>query len=502
MTTVALANVPNLDVHQVVQETLASVGPGVAYSRLLRLRTGPEEELPQPSLLLECDLCESWRMVDPFTYEFQLRQGVRWQDIPPVNGRELIAQDVVFSYERQREPGWANAPLLQNMRTVEATGQHTLTISLNPDFPDPDFLLSLANGHTKVVAREAVLLNGDLTEGPVIGSGPWKWDPERLREDIVAFFVKNPTYFEEGLPFADELVISLIKEEETRLAAFAIGRVDVYRVSPRAWDQLNRTGKQFDSFLSRQAGSGVILAMNVSRPPFDNHQVRQAVLRALDPWEYARAIWAEQGFVSLGVPVERPDWLLTKDEMRGAYFADPSRASDTLKGLGIPLPIKFQLTVADFSETHLEQGRRIQEDLRIIGFDPIWNRVNPPQYNDRVWRDKDYQLSAGELPPTTTTNSFLFAILHSLGSSNVSDHSDAQLDAMIDRQAVEPSSAERSDLIRGIQRHVLEQAYLFSPATGPVTEGARWVFGPKVRGFYPNTAASEYFFWAKTWVEE
>ena len=104
LTTLTQVNVPHLDVHQEVQETLASMGPGLAYSRLLRLGTGPESEYPQPSLLLECDLCESWEALDPLTYSFKLREGVRWHDVAPVNGRELVAEDVAYSLERLRTP--------------------------------------------------------------------------------------------------------------------------------------------------------------------------------------------------------------------------------------------------------------------------------------------------------------------------------------------------------------------------------------------------------------
>jgi len=483
-----------------VQETLASLGPGIAYSRLLRLRTGPEGELPQPSLLLECELCKSWQMLDSLTYRFQLREGIRWQDIPPVSGRELIAQDVVFSYKRQSTPGWANAPLLQNIRAIESEGRYTLKITLSPGFPDADFLISLADGHTKVVAEEAVGVKGHLREGPVIGSGPWIW--KSTQDDVGSVFVKNPTYFEKALPFLDELTIRVIKGgEESRLAAFVTKQVDVYRVSPDAWRQLNQADRQFN-FLSRQGGAGLILTMNVSAPPFNNLQVRKAVLKALDPWEYVDTIWAGQGLVSLGMPVESSDWLLTRDEMKGAYFDNLSEARSLLSGLGLPAPVKFDLTVADFGDIYIRQGRRIEEDLRSAGFDPIFKVLNPTQYAETVWRDRSYQLSVGQLPPTSTTNSFLFAILHGTqGRWNILAHSDRRLDEMIVNQAVESSSTRRKELVREIQRYLLEQAYLFSPVTGPVAEGARWVFGPRLKGFYPNIAASEYFFWAKTWLE-
>ena len=495
LTTIALANVVHFDVHQEVQETLTSLGPGVVYSRLLRLRTGSPEEVPQPSLLLECDLCESWQMEDPFTYRFRLREGIMWQDISPVNGRELTAEDVVFSYERQGIPGWANAPLLQNMAEVVAEDRYTVKVTLKQDFPDPDFLLSLADGHTKVVAPEVVVMNGDLKVRPVIGSGPWIW--ESTQRDFGSIFVKNPRYFEESLPFLDEFQVIVAKDEPTRLALFLTGEVNAYKAPPNSWVRIKELGLNPNSFLSSQGGSGLILTMNVSAPPFDNIEVRRAVLKALDPWEYVRTVWSDQGTVGLGVPVQSPSWLLTKDEMREGYFADPSAAANALRNSGLPMPLTFELAVGDFGDIYLQQGRRIEEDLRSVGFDPVLAVLRPDQYPERVWSNKEYELSVGVLPPTNTTNSFLFAILHSLGSWNVIDHSDGLLDEMIDRQGLEQDPGVRSELVRDIQRYLLDQAYIFSPVTG----GARWVSAERVKGFYPNTAASEYFYWAKVWLE-
>ena len=357
---------------------LTSLGPGIVYSRLLRLRTGPEEELPQPSLLLECDLCQSWELTDAHTYLFELREGVLWQDIDPVNGRELVVEDVVYSYERQRAPGpnRPNAPLLQNIETVEAVGPHTLRITTNPQFADADFLVSLADGHTKVVAREAVEVNGDLLDGPVVGTGPWIL--KSTQEEIGSFFERNPDYFEERLPFLDELVITVIRDEETRLAAFLTERVDVYRIPPESWEKLvGRGEREPPSFLSRQAGTGLILAINVSNPPFNKHAARRAVLRALDPWGDALSIWADQGFVSLGIPVDSPDWLLSRSEMRGPYFADPSDVSRILSEADLPIPVEFNFKVANFGEVYLRQAQRIVEALESVGFAPLIQQVHP-----------------------------------------------------------------------------------------------------------------------------
>ena len=107
-------------------------------------------------------------------------------------------------------------------------------------------------------------------------------------------------------------------------------------------------------------------------------------------------------------------------------------------------------------------------------------------------------MSVGVLPPTSSTNSFLFGIIYGASQRrNVLAHADILLDEMIVEQSVESDPDRRGEFVRGIQRYLLQQAYAFSPVTG----GDSWVSLPKVRGLYPNTAASEYFHWATTWLE-
>ena len=110
LTIAGLADIPHRDFHQSVQETLTSLGPGLAYSRLLRLRTGPEQGLP--SLLLECDLCLSWEMTSDLSYEFRLRPDVHWQDISPVNGRLLVAEDLSVQLRAPENAGLAKRPFV------------------------------------------------------------------------------------------------------------------------------------------------------------------------------------------------------------------------------------------------------------------------------------------------------------------------------------------------------------------------------------------------------
>ena len=474
------------------------MGPGLAYSRLLKLR--PRAEAEQPNLLSECDLCLSWRLTPDFAYEFQLRTGVRWQDIPPVNGRPLVADDLVFSYDRLRTPGWPSAALFSSIGAIEALGPHTLRIELA--LADADTLLALADGHSKIVAYEVVEQYGDLRDSPVIGTGPWIWG--ETVAGVGTNFIRNPDYFEDGLPFLHELEIMTIRPSERgvsaanmRLAAFQGGLVDVALLPPEEWRKLETSNSDIVSIFSRQAGTGVALSMNVQAPPLNRLSVRQAILRSVDPWDYVDTLWSGQGFVSLGIPVQDPDWLLGRAEMRTQYFADPGAARELLAASGVPGPVDIELTVQteEFGEVYRDLAERIAGDLRQVGFKPTIRRLNPVQYSETVFGLQDYELALGVLPPTTS--SFLMALLHSEGRWNLTGHQDSGLDAMIQEQAAEFDPEQRRLRLMEIQRYILDQAYLFTPITGV----SRWVFNQDVKGFYPNTALSEYDYWSRVWLE-
>jgi peptide/nickel transport system substrate-binding protein len=476
------------------------LGPGLAYSRLLKLRPGPEAE--QPNLLLECDLCVSWELTPDFAYEFQLRPDVRWQDIPPVSGRPLVAEDIVFSYERLRTPGWPSAHLFSSIGAIEALGPHTLRVELA--LADADVLMSLADGHTKIIAWEVVEQYGDLRTSPVIGTGPWMW--EETTAGVGTNFRRNPDYFEDGLPFLEQLQIKAIRSSEgglsldqTRLAAFQGGLVDVALLPPEEWRKLDASNAEIGSVISKQAGTGVAFSMNVQAPPLDHLSVRRAILNSIDPWNYVDTLWSAQGFVSLGIPVQGPDWLLGRDEMRTQHFADPGAARELLAASGMPGPVDIELTVRteEDSGIYLALAERIAGDLRQVGFNPRIRRLNPLQFSEAVLNHRDYELALGVLPPTSTTSSFLMGLLHSEGRWNLTGHRDRVLDAMIQQQAAEFDPDQRKTQLVEIQRYILEQAYMFTP----ISSGFRWVFNQDVRGFYPNTALSEYDYWSRVWLE-
>ena len=495
-----MAETPHRDLHREYQETLAAPGTGLAYSRLLRIRSGPETA--DGGLTLECDLCESWELTPDWNYEFTLRPDVHWHNLAPVNGRPLTAADLAYSYARLRTPGWPGAARFadRGIGEIAAIDDHTLRVHI--DFRDSDGLLALADGHSKIIAPEVAAEYGDLQQAPVIGAGPWIWGDNA---EGGGHFRRNPDYFVPELPYLDELTIKAVKHPEgneavnrRRLALYRARLVDVIVAPPTDWQALWGSNAEFNARVSQQPEIGIALTLNTQAAPLDNLDLRRAVFKAVDPWEYVDLTWAGQGSVGLGLPLPDPDWQLTRSEMHADYLASPSEARDILAANGIHNPLPLELAVADLGPDYRALGEQVAADLRAVGFDPTLRLTPANRMGELLFGpERDYQLALGPLPPHPTANGYLYALLHSRGPGNIAGHSDAVLDGLIERQAAELDPARRGELLRETQRRVMEQGYMFSPVTGAY----RWVFDWDLQNFYPNTALGEYHYWAAAWLK-
>jgi peptide/nickel transport system substrate-binding protein len=93
------------------------------YSKLLRHKVGADVQ--SGTFIVEPDLAERWEVPNDTTYIFHLRRGVQWHNKPPVNGRELVAEDVKFSYDRfLTEQGNPERQLLDSVDRVEEVDRY------------------------------------------------------------------------------------------------------------------------------------------------------------------------------------------------------------------------------------------------------------------------------------------------------------------------------------------------------------------------------------------
>src|SRR5467141_3211205 len=123
---------PHFDPHLTISYK-THIAYSFTHSRLLRHKAGPA--IQPGTFPIEGDLAESWTQPNDTTYIFKLRKGVRWHAKPPVSGRELTADDVVFSVNHfLTVKGNANAYMLRSVDKVEAVDKDTVKFMLKEPF--------------------------------------------------------------------------------------------------------------------------------------------------------------------------------------------------------------------------------------------------------------------------------------------------------------------------------------------------------------------------------
>jgi peptide/nickel transport system substrate-binding protein len=210
-----------LDPHQTISFATMTM-LSFTHSRLVKVKAGPS--VRPGTYPLEADVAESWTQPTDTTYLFKLRKGVRRHNKPPVNGRELTAEDVKYTYERFLTiKGNGNRATLESLDKIEAIDKSTVKFILKE--PNAWLIDLLASTSTWLVAREAVEKFGDLKRAEaVIGTGPWML--ERYEPNVKLVFVRNPDYFVPGLPYADGVEVTVDTDPSSRVAGWLAGKYD------------------------------------------------------------------------------------------------------------------------------------------------------------------------------------------------------------------------------------------------------------------------------------
>ncbi|MQA86984.1 MAG: ABC transporter substrate-binding protein [Streptosporangiales bacterium] len=422
---------------------------GLVYSRLLREKISPD--LEYGDIQLEGDLAKEWEVSDDgLTYTFRLRDGVRWHDVPPVNGRELVADDVVATFERIRKEGF-QAGLLQNVTDIEAPDDHTVVLRLSEPFVP--LLNNMANHHMWILPREAIEGEVDLNT-KAIGTGPFileRWD-----RDVATTYRKNPDYYEKDLPYLDRVVFKVVPGQEARVAAFRSGEVQYAAAStPEEADTL-RAAVPDARMLEVGSTTAVLLYLNQDRKPFDDLRVRQAISMALHRAQMGKVLWRGGKYPA---PVQQlQKYALGQEELKRLQPYDPERAKRLLAEAGYPNGFRTKLMVTSgYGPQYVRQAEWLVEDLAKVGIRVELEVVEYATYFSSRWPGEEYDMGIGPQTPFLEPDEHLRVQLHSDGARNWFNISDPKLDKMLAEQAKVTDPNERAEKIKEIQRYVLTE---------------------------------------------
>src|SRR5215203_5500857 len=276
---------PNLSSAYVDRQVMASL-----YDKLVDINQQGEIV---PMLAKSYDVSD-----DSKVYTFHLREGVKFHDGTPFN-----AEAVKFNLDRYQEKDSVRSTEVEPIESVEVVDPMTVRVTLSEPFAP--FLAVLTDRAGIMASPKAIKENnGRISKDPV-GTGPFKF-VERVRGDHITV-EKNPDYWREGLPKLDKIIYRGITDENVQYQNLQSGELDLIDSIPLV--EVNSLQKSGDYRVSIEPGLGYNgIWLNVTRPPFDNEKLRQAVYHLVDRQAVAKAALRNVGGTPANSPFSKQIW--------------------------------------------------------------------------------------------------------------------------------------------------------------------------------------------------
>ena len=467
-------------------------GHTLGENSLLGYKAGPD--VPWNERALRPELAERWEVSpDARTFTFNLRKGVKFANLPPVNGRELTAEDVKWSFEYSSRTGRfkdARLPqgqydwMFEGLDRVDVPDPHTAVVR----FKDPfvPFLSYAASDSNPIVAHEIYDQDGHLKD-KIAGTGPFMLDMSASQAGSRYVWKKNPDFYEKGKPYLDQLHWLVVKDDASANAAFKSKQLDYLgnssiRVSQADIDDIK---KSVPNLVVNQhtLESPWHLYMNV-RPgmPLNNLKLRQAITRGIDRDEFIRVLTHGKGRWGFGSSL--PD-TFTTEEVKQLIPYDPEGAKRLVAEAGYWNGIEMEMIFPgkDYGEDYVTGIQLLQSQLRKIGINLSLKSVSKSDYSTRK-KTGEYVVVAQESSSLEgDLDSLLYAGFHSRSKKAYPGAQDPKLDAMLEAQRRETDPEKRKALMRDIVRYIhVDAVYDIGIQYNVDAE----VWQPYLKGFAPH----------------
>ena len=456
---------------------------GMIYEGLLRLNT---------DLTLAPGAAERWQVSnDGLTYTFTLRAGLKYSD-----GQPLTARNFEYALKRAVDPllatpiqaglfmiagaeayGTADAKAtsteqLQKLRDavgVKARDDTTLDVRLVKPAAYFPYLATFYN--SSYPARQDIIERAGDTwwtrAENLVGNGPFMVKELREKERIV--LVPNP-HWRGPHPAADQVVYRFLSDTKTAFEAYKSGELDLINLEAEDLVEVERDAALRLEVLQAPGSCTQGLAFNLTKPPFDQRDVRLAFAKAVDRTAWTRDVWSGTASPALAW---LPDGIPGANPNAGSIQAFDSAAarallaqSGYLNGPGLPeIKLTFPSTSRD-KIRHEFLASQFQRNLGItVALDPI-----EPQTLVGLER------SATTFPALSlfgwctdypNPQNWLSLVWRSTALAQVMGYQNQALDRLLDAADAEQNTARRLELYQQAEKIVLTDDVAFAPLHHP-----------------------------------
>jgi peptide/nickel transport system substrate-binding protein len=435
-------------------------------NKLTRAKSGP---LADPYRVeIEPDLAESWEITEGGAkHTFHLRQGAKFHDKAPVNGREFTAEDVVKTVEMYS--AGSQKDVFSMVDSIETPDDYTVVFNL--DQPLNDFPLSVG-AWSWIYPRELVD-DEELRQTVAIGTGPFVQEEWIQKEKSV--FSANKNYWEKdalgnALPYLDGVELYV----QSDLNAHQAGLV-THNYGHMAAGTDDAVAQMVGQSNTLVAGKGPVsrganvngFQFQMTNPTYQDERIRRAWSLAFDPNEFDLARGGDNQNPDgpyANAPMPWPllyDAYPTQKENGPWYAYDPAEASKLMQAAGYtaasPLTVEMQAWYYR-NELNSLVIPSINQNLPEVKI--TFREVDNPTYVTMM-SDRNFDAVAGFLwgPPGYSMDQWIYPFYHSSGSLNYGSVNDPELDALLVAQRAEGNADAQKALWQQVWDRIHDQVY-------------------------------------------
>jgi peptide/nickel transport system substrate-binding protein len=394
-------------------------------------------------------IADSWETNDD-VWTFKLKSGVTFSD-----GSALTADDVVYSFERLKDPRFASpyAALFEVITEIRAVDD--TTVEFVTDGPFADLLVNLASPNARILSRKAAEGKDAQTYGlEPVGTGPWMLG-EWITGDR-AEFVPNPNYWGEDAPQVEKIVYRPVPEASTRAAMLQTGEADIaVKISPE--DVPSLEGNSDVTVLQLPSMYEISIELNTATtsPPIDMVQFRKALNHAVDKEAIVQAILG--GFGDVATSPFGPGIQFRVEFEPYAY--DPDLAKQMLAEAGAEgAQVKMWSPDGRYLKDR-QVSEAVQGYLQAVGLQAdlqIWEWA---PYTAAIREDDTRQaFMVGRATPGADYTATRLFSSNSIGQYNLTNFSDDRIDELLVQGRQTFDEAERAGIYEEIQKIWWESA--------------------------------------------
>lgn len=440
-------------------------GLGLAFNGLLRFKSGPGVEFVENQL--EPDLAERWEVApDGRSFTFHLPKGVKFANLPPVNGRELTSADIKWTLEYRTRTGELkdkNLPrgqvdfMFEGLERVDTPDPYTAIAR----FKDPfvPFVNYAASRWNPIMAREVYQQDGHLKDLP-IGTGPYILDTASTQKGTRWVWKKNPDYFERDKPYIDEIRWLVIADDAAQFAAFQVKQLDrLESLAHAAFQEVQKANPEIESQQYFATNAQQLLLSQARGGPLTDLRVRRAISMALDRDELNRSVAGGQGLWAIPAATAG---TYSQEETRKLVRQDLNEAKRLLAEAGFPSGLELEWPIPRTeSQANVSMFQLVQAQLKRIGINAVLKPMDlPDQRKKRRTGDFDFDASIGGTGQLNSDlDSLIYGKYHSTVTGNYVQAKDPELDKLLEASRKEIDPAKRQDVLKQISMRILEMVW-------------------------------------------